>query len=160
MYAPQHFGFPPFVGDNDSVDGDHYGAYPVHKTPECIACQVTPGCAHYSRSRVCDRPINWRDDRATHPPCFICMAGGGAPNPFNLNFGVPPPPPPPGMLSSFFASIAPPPYPPTERPASCANDQNIDGDANDTTDIESDGGDLDDGEATAVAESPRRGKDE
>ncbi|KAK4446645.1 hypothetical protein QBC34DRAFT_440653 [Podospora aff. communis PSN243] len=151
VYAPQHFGFP--EPDVDSDTESQYG----HGTPECIACQVTPECEHYSRSRVCDRPINWRDDRATHPPCFICMAAG-APlsNPFD--FGPPPPPPPhPIVTCPAYASSPPPSYPPTERPGSRNGD--LDGDVNDSTDIESDGGDLDDGETTAVADSPQRSKD-
>ncbi|KAK0652611.1 hypothetical protein B0T16DRAFT_490431 [Cercophora newfieldiana] len=157
VYAPQHFGFPASEADDDNPDdGPH--AWRTSGTPQCIACQVTPECAHYSRSRVCDRPINWHDNRATHPPCFICMAAGGG------EFQPPPfagPPPPPVPCCMLFSSTAPPPYPPTERPGSRASDRDIEREANDPTDIESDGEeDLDDGETTAVAESPRQAKED
>lgn len=168
-YAPHHFGFPTCDIDNDSLYDEQRD--PIAGTPECIACQVTPECGHYSRSRVCDRPVNWRDGRATHPPCFICMAMAAPesrPNPFgpalaNLSqnnfFGHPPPVPPcanmgctvPSCMS--WTSSVPPPYPPTERAAS-ANGAG-DGEGNDLTDIESDGGEQDDGERTAVGESPQ-----
>jgi len=150
VYAPHHFGFP--APDVDSDDESQY----AYGTPECIACQVTPECEHYSRSRVCDRPINWHDDRATHPPCFICMAASVPPtNPYV--FGPPPPPPPhPVVTCPTYASSAPPPYPPTERSGSGNGDLE---EVNDATDIESDGGDLDDGESTAVADPPQQPKD-
>ena len=146
VYAPHHFGFP--APDVDSDDESQY----AYGTPECIACQVTPECEHYSRSRVCDRPINWTDDRATHPPCFICMA-----TTVPCIFGPPPPPPPHPVTCPTYTSSAPPPYPPTERSGS--RDGDLEQEINDVTDIESDGGDLDDGESTAVADSPQQPKD-
>jgi len=154
VYAPQHFGVPSFDVDGDSMYDEPHQNYPPPRTPVCIACQVTPECGHYSRSRVCDRPINWRDDIATHPPCFICMATAVPADSDRFDFLGQPMPPQPASMSYPMPPCmmyAPPPYPPTEV---ARNDAAADGDANDLTDIESDGGDLDDGASTAVGESP------
>ncbi|KAL2258322.1 hypothetical protein VTK26DRAFT_8403 [Humicola hyalothermophila] len=73
---------------------------------DCIGCQGTPQCLHFTRPYICCRPVMWIRGVPSHPPCPFC-------SPNSLASPPPPPPPPPVVpLEHLNLAMPPPTFPP------------------------------------------------